>query len=304
MVLPRLALAASLLMAAPSAMADDPIPAAMAGKISAALPESPFAKPAKPRKLLIFSLTRGFHHASIATGQWAFTEMGRKTGAFETVVSNDLAHFEAAKIHDFDAICFLSTTGEVFSPPKQELEKMDAAAKQRALETRDRLQKNLLDYVSSGGGFVGIHAATDTLYECPDYACMINGWFDGHPWTANTRVSIKVEPGRESHPLTAMFGGRNLEFQEEIYQLKSPYDSRKVDMLLRLDPTRSPMNLPAIKRTDGDFGVSWARHWQKGRVFYCSLGHNHEIYWHPEVLRHYLAGIQWSLGDFQVSLDH
>jgi type 1 glutamine amidotransferase len=48
--------------------------------------------------------------------------------------------------------------------------------------------------------------------------------------------------------------------------------------------------------------VAWARHWEKGRVFYCSLGHNHEIFWHPKVLRHYLAGSQWALGDYEAEV--
>ncbi|RYD39601.1 MAG: ThuA domain-containing protein, partial [Verrucomicrobiaceae bacterium] len=84
--------------------------------------------------------------------------------------------------------------------------------------------------------------------------------------------------------------------------LKAPYDSKAVDMLLRLDPEKSDMKVGGIKREDNDFGVSWVRHWEKGRVFYCSLGHNHEMYWHPKVVRHYLAGIQWALGDYEAKV--
>ena len=131
---------------------------------------------------------------------------------------------------------------------------------------------------------------------------MVNGFFDGHPWTADTPVSIKVEPGQEKHPLVAMFEGQNVDFKEEIYQLKDPYNSKSVHMLLRLDTEKTDMTKGGIKRKDGDFGVAWARHWEKGRVFYCSLGHNHEIYWHPKVIRHYLAGIQWALGDYKVEV--
>jgi hypothetical protein len=73
-------------------------------------------------------------------------------------------------------------------------------------------------------------------------------------------------------------------------------------MLLRLDTEKTDMTRPGIKRTDGDFGVAWARPWEKGRVFYCSLGHNHEMYWNPKVLSHYLAGIQWAIGDYKVEV--
>ncbi len=99
-----------------------------------------------------------------------------------------------------------------------------------------------------------------------------------------------------------MFEGKNVEFPEEIYQFKEPYDSSSVHMLLRLDTEKTDMTKAGIKRTDGDFGISWARHWGSGRVFYSSLGHNHDMYWHPKVLRHYLAGIQWALGDYKVEV--
>ena len=283
--------------------AEEP-PAGMAEKIAAALPDKPFATPAKPRKLLIFSVTNGFHHASIPTGQLAFTDLGKKTGAFETVVSNDLANFETDKLKDFDAVCFLSTTGEVFSPGKDQTKSMSPEALKEAEARADRLKANLMAFIKEGKGFVGIHSATDSCYQWPDYGQMINGYFDGHPWGAGTEVSIRVEPGQEKHPLVAMFEGKNVDFKEEIYQLKDPYDSKKVDMLLRLDTEKTKIDIGGVKRADKDFGVAWARTWGKGRVFYCSLGHNHEIYSNPIVLKHYLAGLQWAIGDFKVDVKH
>lgn len=281
---------------------DERPPEGAAEKISAALPDEAYAEPKKPRKLLIFSRTNGFRHKSIVTGKLAFKELGKKTGAFEVVISDDLANFEKDRISNFDGICFLSTTQNVFAPFKSELEKMSAKEKEGAKARELRLKDNLMAYVKGGGGFIGIHAATDTFYEWEEYGVMINGFFDGHPWNAGTDVSIKVEPGQEAHPLNAMFEGENVDFKEEIYQHKAPYDSSKVHMLLRLDTERSDMNVGGIKRDDGDFGVAWVRNWKKGRVFYSSLGHNHEMYWHPKVIRHYLAGIQWALGDFEVEL--
>ena len=46
--------------------------------------------------------------------------------------------------------------------------------------------------------------------------------------------------------------------------------------------------------------VAWVRKWGEGRVFYCSLGHNDAMYWHPEVLKVYLGGLQYALGDYDV----
>jgi uncharacterized protein len=293
--------AAAIFVVAKNPNQEQPPPGAKE-KIVEALPAEPYAKAEKPRKLLVFSKTNGFRHASIATGKVALTEMGSKTGAFETVISDDLAEFEKDNLAKYDAVCFLSTTMNVFLPHPKEMEKLSKEDQDAARERETRLKDNLMAYIKSGGGFVGIHAATDTCYEWKEFGKMINGYFDGHPWNANTMVSVKVEPGQEKHPLIAMFEGRNLEFKEEIYQLKDPYDSKAVHMLLRLDTEKTDMTLPGIKRTDGDFGIAWARDWEKGRVFYSSLGHNHEMYWHPTVLRHYLAGIQWALGDFKVEI--
>lgn len=262
-------------------------PAGAEKKITAALPGEAYAKPKKERKVLVFSRTVGFRHKSIATGKIALAEMGKKTGAFDVVISDELENFEPGKIDEFDAILFLSTTQNVF----------------KGAEDEKVLQDSLMKFVKGGKGFVGIHAATDTFYNWAEYGEMINGYFDGHPWRAGTQVHIKVEDGKKDHPLVAMFEGEPLEFKEEIYQHKDPYDSSKVDMLLRLDPEKSE-KVKGLKRKDNDYGVAWARTWGEGRVFYCSLGHNHDMFWHPKVLRHYLAGIQWALGDYEVEISH
>lgn len=283
--------------------AEDGIPKGALEKIIESLPDKPYAKPVKPRKLLVFSKTNGFRHASIPTGRLCLTEMGRKTGAFETVISDDIAEFEVDRLNIYDAVCFLSPTQNVFGPDKKALLTMSAAEKAEAATRETRLKENLMKFIKSGRGYIGIHAATDCCQQWPEYGKMVNGYFDGHPWNAKCDVSVKVEPGQEKHPLVAMFEGQNVEFPEEIYQLKDPYDSKAVHMLLRLDTEKTDMKRAGIKRTDNDFGIAWARHWENGRVFYCSLGHNHEIYWHPKVVRHYLAGIQWALGDYKVEVN-
>lgn len=306
-LLPTSLLATAALFVIAQNPAGEQPPAGALEKIQSALPAEPYAKPKKAHKVLVFSKTSGFRHASIATGKVAFTELGKKTGAFETVISDDLANFETDKLKEFDGIMFLSTTMNPFLPGKAELEGLsddEKKAKIDAAKAKDvQLRENLMSWVKNGGAFIGIHAATDTFYDWAEYGEMMNGYFSGHPWGSGTQVSIKVEPGQENHPLVAMFEGQNVDFKEEIYQFKAPYDSKKVHMLLRLDPEKSDMNVKGLNREDKDWGVAWARHWGKGRVFYCSLGHNHDMYWHPKVVRHYLAGIQWALGDYDVKVD-
>lgn len=271
--------------------------------ITKALPAKAWAAPQKPRKLLVFSVTSGFRHASIATGKVALTELGKKTSAYQTIVSDDLANFEADAIGQFDAICFLSTTQDVFSPHPSVLKKMSEEEKVAAKEKSAQLNQNLLRYIESGKGFVGIHAATDTLYNMPEYGRMIGGYFDGHPWTADKEVQIDVEKGQEKHPLAMMFDGQSMNFKEEIYQLKDPYSAKKQQVLLRLNVEKSAQ-VKGLKRADGDYAVAWARNYGKGRVFYCSLGHNHDMYWNDKILSHYLAGIQWAMGDLKAEIKH
>ena len=52
-------------------------------------------------------------------------------------------------------------------------------------------------------------------------------------------------------------------------------------------------------RKDQDYWVSWVKPYQKGRVFYCSLGHNDRTYCDPNILKFFLAGIQYAMGDLK-----
>jgi hypothetical protein len=262
-----------------------------ASLISAALPKQAYARPASPRKLLIFTLTRGFRHSSIPVGVQALTQLGQQVGAYEAVASEDIAQFEPEALRGFDAVCFLSTTGELFTPP--DADKLPSEARAAADERAARLRKSFLSFVESGKGFVGIHAATDTFYQWPGYGQLIGGYFDGHPW--HESVVIKLDD--PAHPLNVMFDGRPLVIVDEIYEHRDPYSRQRQRVLLSLDTDRTDMKKEGIKRQDGDFGVTWIRTQGVGRVFYCSLGHREDVFCNPSVLRHYLAGIQYALGD-------
>jgi len=270
-------------------------------KISKALEGMEVVKPKEKRKILVFSITNGYRHKSIGIGKVMMRLMGEKTGAFEAVISDDLENFEPENINDFAAICFLNTTMEVFSPHKKKLAKMSDEQKKAASGREERLKKSLMNYIKSGKGFIGIHAATDTFYKWPEYGVMIGGYFDGHPWRAGTPVSIKVEDGQSEHACCSHLDGKNLNFKEEIYQFKAPYDSKKVHMLLRLDPEQT--DISKGKRDDEDYGVSWLKYHGKGRVFYSSLGHNNHIYENAKVLQHFLSGMQWALGDLEAEVE-
>jgi type 1 glutamine amidotransferase len=132
---------------------------------------------------------------------------------------------------------------------------------------------------------------------------MIGGQFDDHPWTAGGTArgegwAIKVDD--PDHVLNQSFGGKGFFLKDEIYQIKGPYSRDTHRELLSLDMSQERnRGRRNIRRPNGDNPISWIKHYGDGRVFYCSLGHNKEIYWNTAVLQHYLAGIQWALGDLK-----
>jgi len=245
--------------------APKPPSAEMKQKIAEAVPEQATVKPAKPRKLLVYCKCRGFTHGSIPTGAEALRIMGEKTGAFQAVVSSDESILTPEKLAQFDAVCLNNTTGR-FS---------------------DEEMKTLADFVAGGKGLVGIHGATDS-----SMGEVFGGRFSGHPW--HTNVGVKIDdPG---HPLCKVFHGEGFMVVDEIYQFKKIYSRENLRVLLSLDMNKTEKR---GQREDQDYAVAWVKAHGNGRVFYCSLGHRHEIFWNPPVLRFYLDGVQFALGDLK-----
>ena len=259
-------------------------------KIEKALPEAALAKPEKPRKVLVYTRASGFVHGSIPIGAQAFAELGKKTGAFEvTKTTDDPAVFDGDGLKDFDAIVLMSTTGEFLKPnkpgrpkdfdKKSEDEKKkitDAEAKfdsekKGYTEAEPARKKALLDFVASGKGLVGIHAATDAYYNWTEYGDMIGGYFNGHPFH---KINIKVDDPKS--PLTAEFDGKNFDFNDEIYTYKTlPNHTRaKLHVLLSLDldkcgfkkDDKDPTKYQGENRADHDDLVAWIKKYGNGRV--------------------------------------
>ena len=252
-------------------------------KIEDAAPKKATVEPAKPRKLLVFWLCEGFFHKSIPLVNKAIEYMGKTTGAYDTVITNDMSIFKPESLKQFDAVCFNNTTGLKFNP-----------------ETTPELCKSLMDFVRGGKGIVGIHAATDNFNQWPEAQEMMGGKFSGHPWTAGGTWAVKIdEPG---HPLMAAFKGQNFKINDEIYRTEPPLYSRdKQLVLMSLDMSdETTRNVKGFKPTDADTGTAWVRTWGDGRIFYCSLGHNDHLLWNPAILQHYLDGIQFAFGDYKV----
>lgn len=110
-------------------------------------------------KVLVFSKTMGFKHASIPAGIAAIQKLGTENG-FEVDTTKNSALFNEANLEQYSAIVFLSTTMNV-------LDHNQEAAFER--------------YIQSGGGFVGIHAAADTEYDWGWYNKLVGAQFLSHP---------------------------------------------------------------------------------------------------------------------------
>jgi type 1 glutamine amidotransferase len=263
-------------------------------QVDAAIPQKPPAKPKKPRRLLISNLSmrdghawRGSSYAAIPTANYAFSELGRRTGAYQAVFSNDIEMFRPDKIKQFDAICFLNTVGVLFDDPE--------------------LRKSLLGFIAGGKGFIGIHDAIATFVQYPKYdqwppfgqmlGATENG---GHPWDGET-MTVKIDDPKS--PLNTMFHGREFQIADQAFQFQEPTLRDHLHVLLSIDVEKTGFSprrriLP-VRTQDKDFPVTWIRAYQNGRVFYSSLGHNPRMYWNPDLLQHFLAGIQYALGDLK-----
>nr|MBA3273180.1 ThuA domain-containing protein [Chthoniobacterales bacterium] len=192
----------------------------------------------------------------------------------EVTIDDELKHCTAEALKAFDVVMFVNTTKDLA---------IDESQKQA-----------LLDFIKSGKGFVGVHAATDTFYGWLPFGEMIGGYFDGHPWNASDTVTIKVE--KPEHPVAKPFGDAPFELTEEIYQMREPYDRNNCEVLLSLDTSKTDMTKSGIKRTDGDFAVAWIKPYGEGRVFYTSLGHNQAVWRDKRFQEHLVAGIDWASG--------
>ena len=257
-----------------------PSKAADIKKVTEAIPAKPTAKPAKPRKVLVFCLCEGFFHGCIPLGNEMIKIMGEKTGAFKADVSQDMSVFTAENLKQYDAIVLNNTTRLKFSPEQK---------------------KALMDFVKvDGKGLMGIHAASDNFYDWPEAAKMIGGQFGGHPWGAGGTWAMKLDD--PTHPLNKSFGGKGFKIRDEIYQMVGKYYNRdNVRVLITLDLSDKATGSRKGRRhnTDKDYAVSWIREEGKGRVFYCGLGHNTSVFWDKPVVQHYLDGLQFVLGDLK-----
>jgi uncharacterized protein len=232
----------------------------------------------KRKQLLAIGEEKGYRHQAVSHALATIERLGQASGMWDTTIRTDTEaltkkklEYNAKNLNDFDAVLFF-TGGEL---------EMDAQQK-----------ADFMSFIHDDGkGFLGVHSATITFTEWPEFGEMIGGYFDEHPWgtfDAPILVEDPLFPGMQQWP-------QSFVLRDEIYQIKN-YSRDKVRVLMRLDPAKLDLKNKKVHRTDGDFAVSWAKTYGKGRVFYSTLGHVPENWDDPRLQEMYSKAIQWALG--------
>ena len=252
-------------------------------QIEAALPKTAPAKPRKPRKLLVLDINVAYGgHRSIPAENFALQQMGKETGAYDAVFSDNLDNLKYPKIKEYDAIFLNNTVGMIFVDPE--------------------VQDGLTRFIREGGGLAGNHGTSHASMDWPGFSDMIGVRRGVH--RANSEEAwIKVDDPRS--PLTAAFDGKEFLYTDEFFRFPNPpYSRDKLHILLSIDVEKTDMNqgqvfVPGsnVARPDADYAVSWIRNYGKGRVFFCILGHNPTLFKTPALAQYFLAGVQFILGD-------
>lgn len=216
------------------------------------------------KRVLIFSLTKGFHHNSITQGNAFFMAAGSDLG-FETDTTTDATKFTVSNLSRYKAVVWLNTTGDVLN-----------AAQQQAFES----------YIRSGGGYVGIHAASDTEFDWPWYNSLVGAYFLSHPKIQEAQY-ITLD---KTFPATAHLADSFLH-KDEIYDFKS----------LKQDSLHFLIRVNESSYEGGKMGsfhpIAWYHHFQGGRAFYSAFGHTPESYNSPMIATHFRKGLLWAMGE-------
>lgn len=247
--------------AAPAAAT--PAAATPAAAAPAAAPVAAQEAPAAPFSALVFSKTAGFRHDAIPAGVAAIKQLGADNG-FTVDATEDAGAFTEANLAKYQVVIWLSTTGDVLN-----------AAQQVAFE----------NYIKGGGGYAGVHAASDTEYDWPFYGELVGAYFASHP--ANQNVTVKTTD--LTHPSTAHLPALQTRY-DELYNYRSnPRDT--VHVLQELDEkTYSGGTMGA------DHPITWCHDYEGGRSWYTGMGHTQESYGEAPFLQELLGGIRTAAG--------
>ncbi len=214
------------------------------------------------KRVLVFSKTEGYRHASIEEGKKTLQQLGAENG-FRVDTTENSEYFIEDSLKHYSAIVFLNTTQDVLD---------------------HRQQADFERYIQAGGGFVGIHAAADTEYKWPWYGKLVGAYFKSHPKVQEAVININDA----SHPCTSHLPPQ-WKVTDEWYNYKNINPSLTV--LASLDES---------SYEGGENGEShpliWHHEFDGGRAFYTGRGHTDESFQEPEFQKQLLEGINYAIG--------
>src|SRR5690606_22823357 len=215
---------------------------------------------------LVFSKTAAFRHGSIPAGIAAIEELGEEHG-FEVTATEDAGAFTTENLAQYDVVVWLSTTGDVLND-----------AQQAAFE----------QYIQNGGGYAGIHAASDTEYDWPWYGELVGAYFRSHPpGTPDATVVVEDPAHPSTHHLPAQW-----ERTDEWYSFRDN-PRGDVHVLASLDESSYNVGSHAMGH---DHPIAWCQDYDGGRSWYTGGGHTNESFSEPEFREHILRGLQTAAG--------
>ncbi|WP_374949335.1 ThuA domain-containing protein [Mucilaginibacter sp.] len=218
--------------------------------------------PVKPR-ILVFTKTSGYHHASIPLGSAAIIKLGQENN-FAVDTTSDAAKITESNLGKYSAVVFLSTTGYMLN---------------------NYQQADLERYMQAGGNFVGVHAAADAEYDWAYYGRLVGGFFDSHPEQQEAKLNVVDKNHASTRSLPDVWTRK-----DEWYNYKNL--SKKIHVLINLDETSYKGGNNGVNHP-----IAWYQNFENGRSFYTGLGHTDESYSDPAFLKHLLGGIQYAIGD-------
>ncbi|MEZ6235134.1 MAG: ThuA domain-containing protein [Phycisphaerales bacterium] len=222
--------------------------------------------------VLVFSKTAGFRHGSIPAGIEAIEAIGAERG-FEVVASEDAGLFTDQGLAGFDAVVFLSTTGDILNEDQQ-------AAFER--------------FIADGKGFVGVHAAADTEYGWAWYGELVGAYFQSHPQVQE--ATIEIEDAQ--HPSTITLPSPWVRRDEWYDYRTNPRENERIRVLATLlESSYSGGQMGA------DHPIAWCQAFGGGWAWYTGGGHTTEAFGEPEFREHLAGGILWVLAEGQPASD-
>ncbi|MEM9822471.1 MAG: ThuA domain-containing protein [Bacteroidota bacterium] len=223
-----------------------------------------------PKRVLVFSKTAGFRHASIEAGKTALLQLGRDHH-FQVDTTEDASFFTEPILKQYAAVVFLNTTGDVLDYPQQ---------------------ADFERFIQAGGGYVGIHSATDTEYDWAWYNKLAGAYFNGHPRIQEATLQCV----NHHHPATEALDS-TWQKTEEWYNFRNM--NPDINVLLTIDEQSYEGGNHGTK----DHPMSWYHDYDGGRAFYTGIGHLSETFQDSTFLKHLLGGIQYAMGEAPLNYD-